>query len=168
MLRIVGLCLLGSCFVFAGYLGADRLRQRVRQLEQCLRLLRLMGERMRYTSAPIQVLLEELNQLEGMERLPFLAACCQLLQSQTPFPAAWRESVKTAPGLLTQEEQGMLLALGEQLGATDLQGQIAALEGIQEQLQERLEQARGQRDNKSRLYQSLGAVSGIGCVLLLL
>ena len=33
---------------------------------------------------------------------------------------------------------------------------------------ERLEQARGQRDNKSRLYQSLGAVSGIGCVLLLL
>ena len=159
---------MGSGLVLSGFFASDRLREHVKQLEQCLRLLGLLGERMRYTSAPLSVLLSDLRQLEGMQRLGFLAACQEKLQEQTPFPTAWGESIRQVPGLLTQEEQGILLALGEQLGATDLQGQLAALGSIQEQLQERLVQARLQRDNKSRLYQSLGAVSGIGCVLLLL
>lgn len=56
---------------------------------------------------------------------------------------------------------------GEELGATDVEGQLASCRLYAERLGERLAAARRAAAEKGRLYVTLGAAGGLAAVLLL-
>ncbi len=82
----------------------------------------------------------------------------------------WREQLTSPAGRgdLTREDAALLLAFGETLGTTDLEGQIAHCRLTAERLAERLCAVRADAGVKMRMYPTLGAAGGMAVALLLL
>lgn len=152
-----------------GVYAALRLYRRAAWLEQAAGLVQFMAAQIRYTAAPVGELLDRAAGAAEFTRLTFLSACRQRLQRGEGFRAAWPESLREqgAAGGANDADCELLRRFGEELGTTDVEGQLASCRLYADRISERLAAARRAAAEKGRLYVTLGAAGGLAAVLLL-
>ena len=151
-----------------GWRQALGLRQRTAALEELLRWIRQLAAVMRYTAAPLGELLADSSLREGYPALPFLAALAQQADGGS-FSEIWRRSIDSEQGLaFTEEDRALLLRFGDQLGQTDIEGQLAHCALYVELLEERLAEAREAQRTKGHMYATLGVSGGLALAILLI
>lgn len=169
MLRMLGFVLIAAgCALTGEYCGA-RLRTRARQLERCTVLARALGEELRYTMAPVEVLMDSLGGREQFAPLGFLGHCAALCREGEAFPRAWERAVREAAERLafSREDLELLLSWGEFLGAADLESQLRQI-GLAELALERQRETAWQRSQtQGKLCNTLGILGGMFAVILL-
>ena len=129
-----------------------------------MRLTRRAGEEIRFSAAPTQVWLRSLTQSGEFRRLTFLQAAATCPSSE--FHAVWRRETAHLPAELTERDRDLICQFGENLGASDVAGQLALCEEYGGRLEEQRVQARAEQSEKSRLYGSLGLLGGLAAALL--
>ena len=108
-------------------------------------------------------------QTEG-ELKVFLSAVCELLDEKISFGQAWRAALEGLPssyGLLRQDKE-LVCAFGGELGASDVDGQIALCRLNKNLISAALEQALEEKLRKSKLYFMLGSSAGLCLAIVLL
>ncbi len=164
MVRLIGAGILGLCCLGAGFSFARRRIQRVRQLEACLQMVNTVTIEMQYHAIPILRLVQSLSETPSLAPLRFLPLCREKM-AEEPFPRAFAQALREAPGALEHEDLRAVSLMGE-LGSTDLEGQQHTLETMRERLTELLEQARERQGREAKLCRTLGALAGAGVFLL--
>lgn len=149
--------------VFSGKLSA-----RVSAIEATLSLLGQVSDRLRYLQPSMYSLLEYLCGSSQFEKLPYPGRCRVLVREGTPFPDAWKQAALESGSTLGKEEAELLAGLGDVLGRADLDSQLAAIACARDLLQVKLEEARTAEHTYGKLYRTLGVLSGVAVVIVLL
>jgi stage III sporulation protein AB len=149
-----------------GYIQSRKLAQRVTFLEQLLRLIDSLETEIRFSSSSLIQLLRKYAQINGM--LEYLNRCAELANEGIPFTSSWQQAVGSIPREygLTKDDRQFLIDFGGNLGVSDVEGQVNHCRLHRELAAVRLEQARGDKQKKGRLYTMLGLFAGIGIALL--
>ena len=152
-----------------GILLSDRLNKRVKELDKNLIFIDKLKTCLTYQNLPTNEIVEQLAGDPSCNTLVFLETCCELLQGGASFPKAWKDAVNQTKGKtsLTEPDLSILLSLSGIVGAADVEGQLSALSMVEEQLKRQRQEAQEAKEKKGKLYRSLGALAGVGMVIIL-
>ena len=159
-MNCIGLILLKLCGAMAGMACSGKLRMKLERTEKLCSFLREMGVLMQYQMSTLGELLDTFSNRSVYQEFQFLSQTAAHMQQQTPFVQAWSEQVQ-AEKHLSPEVKDVVLELGEELGRTDLEGQLSALSQAHIQLQRFQDTYRVTYQKKGKLYRSLGLLAGL-------
>ena len=151
-----------------GFMKSEAFTKRLSEL-RCLKLLLLeLQQNVRYLQQPVFVWMARQQEKEAFRHFAFLA--CIRPREGDSLPAVWSGAMRRyeAQRLMGPEGLELLRALGEGLGKTDKEGQVALCQYCGEQLDVMLEKARQEQHAKCKLYRALGVLSGVGLSILVL
>lgn len=153
-----------SITTLLGFLESYKLRLRVETLETFLKVIGLMETQMRFYQLPLRQIMEKHS-----GDMALLWQCHLLLQTGKSFEQAWKSAVEagTKGKGLKEKDKRLICAFGEELGRTDIDGQIAHCRVTEQLLQEQLQIAREEKKKKSKLFTMLGLFCGTGAALLI-
>ncbi len=171
LLKLAGGCLLiAGCSGYGVWLSGcyDR---RMKLLEQLRQMIFLLKGQILYANATLQEAFEAVGgRTGGSPARLFLQAAERIGKQQGEgFFVIWQEVVKEQMGdtELKEEDRQQLTALGEHLGFLDKEMQERNLLLYLEQLDLKVEELRAHRQERRRLYTSLGVMAGMFLAILL-
>lgn len=171
-LRVAGVALIlaGSAGYGAGVAG--NYRQRLRLLEQLRQMIFLLKGQILYANAPLQEAFGSVGRRSEGKLGELFSRTADRIDGQQgePFFQIWKEEVEglEKETVLTGEDCRSLTALGEHLGYLDRDMQERNLLLFLEQLDLTVQELRGRREERCRLYTSLGVLGGCFLAVLLL
>lgn len=166
----------GCILIVAGTSGygiwlAARYGERLRTLEQLRQMVFLLKGQIVYANAPLEEAFEAVgNRTEGALPELFLNVAGRIREQQgEPFVQIWKDEIAALgpEPALTEPDRLMLGGMGEHLGFLDRDMQERNLLLFLEQLDLVIEGLRVHKQERSRLYTSLGVMSGLFLAILL-
>lgn len=145
---------------------SKRLKERERFMASVILLIKELTVQIKYTNSEIGVVLKTAAQNEAYRNLLFVTACDHISEDGD-FHPLWNEGVKKQP-YLTAADRELLFALGDRLGATDLDGQLSFLELTCEMLKKQQQEASENYRKKGRMYRSVGILCGLAAGIMVL
>lgn len=167
-MKYAGIILLILSSGLTGILLSKRLGERVELLRRTLAMLDRFSTQIRWQASTVEELLRSELRQGGGERLSFLEHIAGEPQGG-PFPDAWKRALGEWKNPALEKEDRLLLeTIGETLGSSDVEGQLASIALQKETCARLLEQAAHDRERKGKLYRSLGVLAGVFVSILLL
>lgn len=149
-------------------LGADaviRMKRRLRLLEQLKVMAHHLKGEILYANAPLPEAFERTGKRNpGNAGSLFLAVAAELKkETGNSFDSIWKEQAGqfSKKSVLSKKEQAALLRFGEHLGYLDRDMQEKTILFYLEDLERAITILRGQEEEKSRLYISMGIMAGL-------
>ncbi|MCI8443527.1 MAG: hypothetical protein HFG27_13545 [Provencibacterium sp.] len=168
MLKTTGLVLILLFCTSCGGLMALRLRKRTAALKKSQLFIHLLSERLSYTLCPVEELFLALAEEPLLEELDYIPDCSRRMAGRAPFPEAFCESVSQSRLPLSARDREVISSLSPIVGASSAENQLQGLMLVKANLSGQAEQAQEQAEKRSRLYLSLGILSGAALAVLLL
>jgi stage III sporulation protein AB len=155
MLRAVAALAILCCAVAVGYHLTARLSERVRILGEFRILLDTAASRMRCTRGELSAIFSDNFADYAFSR-------------ERPFKEQWPQMVARFHTVLNKKDCQVLADFSNGMGAGDLESQLRHIDLYQELLNERLEDAKKDREDKAGLYRVLPFSLGLTLAILLL
>ena len=152
-----------------GITFSKRLNDRVKILILMRQMLEELSIQIRFQALTVFELLQSLCGNIQLQELVFLNNVQENILPNISFYEAWIKGIdewNNSP--LRTEDISFLKNVGATLGNSDIEGQLSTLELHKENLERLLESAIIERDKKSKLYRSLGILSGTFISIMLL
>lgn len=157
---------------YMGYIYSKRYVQRVLELFDLICALQMFETKVRYKSEPIgeafiyisSVIKTRAGQI-FYDTVEYLKFSDGVLASQ-----AWNHSIeKNMPYLsLNNVEKQILMSFGNNLGNSDIDGQIKNINLVINQLEKQVKIAQDDSEKNSKMYKNLGVLGGMALFILLL
>ena len=163
-MRWMGFLLLILCGLWLGCSIVQGMRNRLTSLCGWRIFFNRIKTALSYTMEEPILLLGKANDGE-MTKIP-VNLCIQALSQGEPFDRAWQKGIGHARHL-QETDKNCLSGFGEILGSCDLNGQLMQLSLLQAQLEERIQNAQLQMDQKAKLYRDLCVMGSLAAVILL-
>ena len=171
MMKMIGLFCVFCSGAGAGILLSLRLSGRVRLIRSLLLLLEKVRTLLRFYT-PTEDIITALAVDDRFACFPFLQACQKRLAVGEDFPSAWAESLHEHAGrkntAMGEPENEFLRSLGQTLGTGDAESQLSLLSLQDALLRQTLAEAEEKQQRMGRLYRSMGILTGIWAILLLI
>ena len=165
-MKLSGMILLFVCCAGIGSYSALQVRHQIRIYQKLLLLLQDCMTYIRYQHMTVYEIFSILAECPAYRHLDLIQYMCQEDFYQHPPEYLWNQALRESR--LPDEAKRILRNLGSELGKSDMQSQIAVLMLCQSQMQQALASCEAGSEKKSRLYQSLGWLSGAMLAVLFL
>lgn len=165
----MNVALSAAVVLFAAAVGlyfSKRLKEREKQLSAALLFVKELSVQIRYTNSKIYSILNSAAYSGTYSDLFFIKDCAALKENED-FHPVWDKGVKKQ-FFLHERDRELLAALGERLGETDCDGQIAFLEMTEEMLKKQCDEAHEEYMQKSKMYRSVGLLCGLALGIMVL
>ena len=151
--------------VSIGLLAAYRQQMRARQLQAVVLFLHRLETDLKFGGYSTRDLIQRAADHPAFEVLAFLPDCVQKMDTLS-FRDAWKQAL-SADGLRSfrASEREYLYAVGEVLGQMQAEAQCAALLRLCQPLEEAAQEAHEHAGEKARLFRTLGALGGLGWLI---
>lgn len=163
VVRLAGGFLLVACGAAAGFSAAGRLSERAARIRLLHQLVVYFTAELRASLAPVPELICAAGRNPAFVGLAFLGDAAGRAGD---FPACWADALRRDT-VLTPAERAAMAQVGEILGSTALEGQLALLRLQAERLAAMQEEAEQESLRRGNLCRSLGILAGIFAVILL-
>lgn len=161
---VLCIVLLGAA---AGLTASGRLRRQASSAGKLVSLLSDLAVCIRYQRLPMEELLAAMAERRDYADYSFLRTISSRMEPGISPAELWRSAVR-ADAAVPDAAAAVLCSLGDVLGTTDLDGQLAALELHGTQLRQTAEQYRTLYQDRGNLYRWLGILGGAMLGLLIL
>lgn len=166
-MRWLGILCLFLMSTAIGFYAARRIRTRYHSTLKLTSMLTEMASLLRYQAMPLEELLLQLAHHPNYKEFSFLHEICSRLSVDTSPSLLWERAVSSDSAVLPAAGE-ILRSLGNVLGTTDMQGQLAALELHRIRMEEAAQNIRDDCIRKEGLYRKLGVLLGAMCSVILL
>ena len=163
-LKIFGGLLLVLSGFSAGWFCSKKLLMRRNFFKKFLCFVSNLSTQFRYSTSDIFTLVSLSASTSGLDSFEISE------ETGTPFYEIWSERVNEIPakfGLKNSDRQ-LLLEFGEQLGKTDVDGQLKHLELYESLFKKQLTDAENEINKKSKLYKTMGFFVGTAAALMII
>lgn len=165
---------MGAVLILAGASGygvalASGYKERLGELEQLRQMIIMLKGQILYANAPLGEALDTIGRRSKGSLADFFCRVAKRIETQQgeTFCQIWKEEAKNLEGM-DKGDKSSLMELGEHLGFMDRDMQERTLLLYLEQLEQRIENMRAHKQEKCRLYTSLGVMGGLFLVILLI
>lgn len=170
-MKIVGCILIVTGTSGYGIWLAARYGERLKTLEQLRQMVFLLKGQIIYANAPLEEAFETVGgRTEGAMSGLFSQVAERIREQEgEPFVQIWKEEIGRLgqEPALTEKDRQTLSGMGEQLGFMDRDMQERNLLLYLEQLDLEIQGLREHKQERSRLYTSLGVMGGLFLAILL-
>lgn len=171
LLSLLGAVLLVAGTTLFGRAYGNQYKERVEFLRDFQKRLDVLKNEISFFKGVLRDSFEKAAAFDGVAQPLFGAMLAQLEAETTQeAPEAWNRACKMTckDFSLTQEERDGIGALGQLLGASDVEGQLSNFEAIGGQIHMLEEKAEEARKKNQPLWQKIGPVVGIAIAIVLL
>lgn len=160
-----------SC-TFLGFMLSFECKKRPQQLRELQVLLQMLENQIGYLSDVLIDAFEKISRNGTSQACIFFNKSAEILKKDGSMGAsqAWELSVRQniRKTSLNREDEEILIAFGKILGSSDIEGQIKNIRLVMEQLKLQEVKAEENRRSYEKMYRSLGVLSGVALVILLI
>lgn len=165
ILRLFGAALIILSSSGLGFYMAGQWQERLKNVEQLRKMVFLLKGEIVYAHSPLTEGFERTGEKGGGVIGDLFIRVAKRMESQQgePFYGIWQEEIDKLPKAfgLSNEDRQNLKGLGEHLGYLDLDMQERTILLYLEQLDLTIDYLREHKQEKSRLYTSLGVMGGL-------
>ena len=166
MIKLAGILMIFSAASMTGaYLSAS-LHQRCIRLETLRRMTEDIASYIRYRELTVYEIVQELSTDNSYRDFDFVCCLSRDLDRHRPFYSQWERAADECR--FKGDERNLILSIGNVLGTSDTQGQLAAMELYSAKLDSMIKASDEQYSRKGKLYRSLGVLSGAMLGILML
>lgn len=167
MIKAFSMILIAFGLAAAGRYFASCQCRRADLLGSIIRMIAVTETQLRYMNAPVCDLLKVLSENPSLSQLGFIKCARERVCFGEAFPDAWRESIETETEMCRMLAGSVrhLVALGADLGSTDLEGQLSCCGYYREIFRKELELQEEKSKRYSKLFPPLGLLAGISAAI---
>ena len=170
MLKTAAMLLISAGFTFGGFGISSFYSKRIEVIKEILLMISVIETQLNYACLPVSDILNLLCESERFENLGFLLKCRTETENGEPFPSAWKNSIKSEKELcrLISDFTVYLERLGEDIGSTDISGQLRCCEYYRRIFESELTVREETGRRYSKLFPALGLTLGISAAILMI
>ncbi len=162
---------LSSIFGLAVYIGNSKANQyviRVKELISIKSALNILENKIKFTQTPLAEIFDSIAEKcsENNIKNLFLKLSAELKQNMN-IHKSWEKILNTEPTGLYEEDIKVLTDMGKILGATDVEGQISNIKITRELIDGQTKKAENEKEKNVKLFRTLGIVSGLTIIIIL-
>lgn len=167
MIRLMGALLICAVCIWVGFSSADRLRRRRDFLESFVTSLSVLETEIVFGKYELE---DIFGRMSADERLYGMYKLCAGQIGEYGIKRAWNDAVSAVADAasLTDNDIDTVCALGPELGMSDINGQIRAIERTSELASKNAAEAGERCARLTRVYRGCGVLSGAFAVLMLM
>ena len=169
MLKYVLLIAILVLSIYIGDLMSKKYINRVKELIQIKLSLNILKSKIKFTQIPLKDIFEQiLKSTEEINIKEFWKNVIKELNNNLEIEVAWKNTIKKTEMNLNNEDLNILFNMGKMLGKTDVDGQISNLEVASTFIDTQIKKAEIEKQKNSKLYKTLGVVSGLAILIILI
>lgn len=161
--------LIAAAFAFGGRFLASLDSERVACIREILLMINIIETRLRFSATPVVELLTLIEDSGSCNRLGFVKKCRLAVENGDSFNGAWRKSIEECRAFckLLPEESKKLIAMGGDIGVTDIEGQLSCCGYYKKLFDNSLVEKEDKSKHSSKLFPPLGVLLGISAAIFL-
>ena len=157
-------------FITAAYIGillSNKYKNRVIDLKEMQCALNMLETKIKFTYSPLPDIFEEISNHVNAN-ISHIFRMASIKMDNTNAGEAWEKAIDMSYTNLNKEDINIIKGLSKLLGKTDVDGQISEIELVKKFLETQIENAETDCKKNEKLYKTLGIVSGMGIVIILI
>lgn len=170
MLRITGCAVIFLCCTSLGMIKSLTFRERRKELENTLELIRLLEMEISYRKETLYKAFERTSHLKECWMSDVFASCAGYLRKQDTLKDAWDSAMtlhmRSCP--LGRTETDVIKDISMGLGRSDTGGQAKVFTPAILRLEKCLSEAQEQELKQGRMYRGLGVAAGIVAAVIMI
>ena len=159
--------LIFSSSTYIGILISKQYSNRVKELKHLKSALNMLKTKIRYTNEPLYNIFEEIANASNGNISNLFSNVCKKLKDNSAS-VAWENSVDTVTLSIKREDRQVIRSMGKMLGKTDIDGQLSEIELTENFLETQIIDAENEKSKNEKLYRTLGMVTGVGIIVILI
>ena len=167
---IIKVCFLLAIFGLAIYLGnaiARKYVDRVKELIAIKSALNILENKIKFTQTPLAEIFEQIEKSVSEKNIKKLFKNITH-EKQKNIHESWENAINKAEINLEKEDKKILIDMGKILGSTDVDGQISNIKITSSFIDKQIQKAEEEKNKNVKLYKTLGIVSGLTIVIILI
>ena len=157
-------------FGLAIYLGNATARKyvdRVKELIAIKSALNILENKIKFTQTPLAEIFEQIEKSVSEKNIKKLFKNITH-EKQKNIHESWENAINKAEINLEKEDKKILIDMGKILGSTDVDGQISNIKITSSFIDKQIQKAEEEKNKNVKLYKTLGIVSGLTIVIILI
>lgn len=172
LLKWLGSVIILVSSTLIGYKLAEQVKERVVLLQDFKTSILMLQTEIQFTLTPLAEAFENISSnMHGKIKEFFLNISEEMNErSGRTVDEIIHQGIQKifAQAKLKKEDLEPILQLSKSIGGSDVEGQVRAIQLCIEYLEQRIRQASSEREKSERMYQTLGVLSGISIVIVLI
>lgn len=169
MVRLFAALSIAAAFAFGGKYLAFIAREKAEIIREILQMINVIETRLRFNATPVSQLLALIED-SGCARLDFVRECRAEVERGCAFSDAWKKSIGDCRYLcaLLPDDMRQLIAMGADIGITDIEGQLACCGYNRQVFEKSLREKEEKSKQSTKLFPPLGLLAGVSAAMFLL
>lgn len=159
--------LIFSSSTYIGILISKQYSNRVRELQEIKLALNVLKTKIHFTSEPLYSIFKEISISSKGNVSNLFKNISENLKSSSAR-IAWEQGIDNETLAIKKQDRQALKSMGKLLGKTDLDGQISEIELTEAFLETQISDAQKEKDKNEKLYKTLGMITGVGIIVILI
>ena len=166
ILKLITYFLIFATSTTIGVIYSNRYKKRVTELKEFKTALNMLKTKIRFTLSPLrESFLEISKNVQSKTKVVFENAY-KLMENENATES-WNRAINETELSLTKEDKEILSQFGKLLGKTDIYGQLNEIDLCLNFIDTQIDKAEDESKRNTKLYKSLGLVTGIGLIIIL-
>ena len=164
IVKFLNLFLIGFICFYLGEVKAKSYKNRVLELNKFQNSLVMFKSKLEYTYETIKEVFTDISQVIYENKNNIFI---DTINNDKEIYISWNEAIDNAKNDFTVEDKEIMKMFGKLLGKTDIKGQLSQIELTQKLIEKQIEKAEFEKNKNSKLYKTIGIISGIAiCIIL--
>ena len=159
--------LIFSSSTYIGILISKQYSNRVSELQEIKLALNILKTKIRFTSEPLYSIFKEISMSSKGNISNLFKNMSENLKTNSA-KVAWEQGIENETLAIKKQDRQALKSMGKLLGKTDLDGQISEIELTESFLETQISEAQKEKDKNEKLYKTLGMITGVGIIVILI
>lgn len=170
ILKILGAILIFLVSSMLGFLYSNRLKMRVDELGKIIYWSEYMSNQIRFNSLPLKDLFQQMALMKEFQLLYFVKKSDESMQKNIMFPEAFENALDKSKNImnLEKEDYDCLINIKNDLGSTDIDGQVKILELFKTNITYQYEKAKINYEKTGQMYKKIGMLVGVALAIMLI
>ncbi len=150
-----------------GIIYSKKYQNRVNELKDFKTALNMLKTKIRFTNDPLKECFADISKSVTSKTANIFSNTCTYMEKYD-VTTSWNKAINDTETNLTKEDKKIINMFGRLLGKTDLDGQLNEIELSLNFIETQIETAEVENSKSTKLYKSLGIITGIGIIIVLI
>ena len=167
---IIKVCFLFGIFGLAMCLGnciANKYVERVKELIAIKSALNILENKIKFTQTPLKEIFNQIAKSSSEKNIINIFKTLTY-EKEINIHKSWEKTINLSETNLKEEDKKILIDMGKILGNTDIDGQVSNIKITSSFIDKQIQKAEEEKNKNVKLYRTLGIVSGLTIVIILI
>lgn len=157
-------------FGLAVYIGNSKANQYVYRVKEliCIKsALNIFENKIKFTQSPLEEIFKSIGENSAEQNIKNIFQALAMKENIN-IHKKWENAISNIESNLNSEDKNILIDMGKILGTTDVDGQVSNIKITSSFINRQIEKAEQEKEKNAKIFRTLGIVSGLTIIIILI